>query len=133
MDTDVTTTSVDTAALTGMLVTIGIISAVVALIAIAAHWKIFTKAGQPGWAAIIPFYNIYILLKIVGRPGWWLVLLLIPFVNVIILLIVSIDLAKSFGKGTGFGVVGLWLFSLIGYLILGFGDAQYRGPAAATA
>ena len=112
---------------------ITLVGLIVALLLIVAAWRLFTKAGQPGWAAIIPFYNIYVLLKIVGRPGWWLILLLIPFVNVIVLLVVSIDLAKSFGKVTGFGVVGLWLFSLIGYLILGFGDAQYRGPAAATA
>ena len=63
-----------------------------------AGWKVFTKAGQPGWAILIPFYNTYVLLKIVGRPGWWLVLMFIPLVNIVIAIIVAIDLAKSFGK-----------------------------------
>ncbi len=102
------------------------------VVVIAGMWKVFTKAGQPGWAAIVPIYNIVILLKIVGRPVWWLVLLLIPFVNFVILILVSIDMAKSFGKGPGFGI-GLWLLSFIFYPILGFGDAQYVGPAAAGA
>jgi hypothetical protein len=109
----------------------GLILAVVAIFMIAAVWKVFTKAGQPGWAAIIPIYNLYVQLKIVGRPGWWLILFIIPFVNIIVSLIVAVDLAKSFGKGAGFGVVGLWLFGIIGYPVLGFGSATYRGPAAA--
>ncbi|MFS8096419.1 DUF5684 domain-containing protein [Lentzea alba] len=126
MGTDPTT--VDPAA-TG----IGVVGLIIylALIAfsIVVFWKTFTKAGQPGWAAIIPIYNIYVWLKLAGRPGWWLILLLIPIVNIVIALIVSMDVAKSFGKDSVFGVVGLWLFSIIGYAILAFGGAQYRGPA----
>jgi hypothetical protein len=99
------------------------------ILMIAACWKIFTKAGQPGWASIIPIYNWYILCKIVGRPGWWVILLLIPFINFIIGIILCIDLAKSFGKGVGFGI-GLILLGLIFFPILGFGSAQYQGPAA---
>ena len=98
---------------------------------IAGFWKTFEKAGQPGWAAIIPFYNIYILLKIAGRPGWWLILFFIPFVNLIVYIILSIDVAKSFGKDALYGIILLWLFSFIGYLMLGFGDAEYQGPSAA--
>ncbi|WP_053720250.1 DUF5684 domain-containing protein [Saccharothrix sp. NRRL B-16348] len=109
----------------------GIIGLVIGILLIAAMWKVYAKAGQPGWAAIIPIYNIYVQLKIVGRPGWWLILFLIPFVNIVITLIVAIDMAKSFGKGSGFGVAGLWLFGFVGYPILAFGDATYRGPAAA--
>jgi Family of unknown function (DUF5684) len=90
-------------------------------------WMVFTKAGKPGWASIIPFYNIYVLLKVVGRPGWWLILFLIPFVNFVMWIIVCLDLAKSFGKGGGFAV-GLILLSFIFIPILGFGDAQYVGP-----
>jgi hypothetical protein len=101
------------------------------ILMIAACWKIFTKAGQPGWASIIPIYNWYILCKIVGRPGWWVILLLIPFVNFIIGIILCIDLAKSFGKGAGFGI-GLILLSVIFFPILGFGSAQYQGPAAGS-
>ena len=99
------------------------------ILMIAACWKIFTKAGQPGWASIIPIYNWYILCKIVGRPGWWVILLLIPFVNFIVGIILCIDLAKSFGKGVGFGI-GLILLGVIFFPILGFGSAQYQGPAA---
>lgn len=103
---------------------------VVAVVAIVAMWKIFTKAGEAGWKSIIPIYNIYIMLKIVGRPGWWVLLYFIPLVQIVISLFVAMDLAKSFGKSEVFGVVAVWLFSLVGYLILGFGDAEYKGPAA---
>jgi Family of unknown function (DUF5684) len=99
------------------------------ILMIAAWWKIFTKAGQPGWACIIPIYNLYVWCKIVGRPWWWILLMLIPFVNLIILIILMIDLAKSFGKGVGFGI-GLILLAVIFFPILGFGSAQYQGPSA---
>jgi Family of unknown function (DUF5684) len=104
----------------------------VTILMIAACWKVFTKAGQPGWAAIIPIYNWYILCKIVGRPGWWVILFFIPFINFIIGIIVCIDLAKSFGKGVGFAI-GLILLGVIFFPILGFGSAQYQGPAAGGA
>jgi uncharacterized membrane protein YhaH (DUF805 family) len=104
----------------------------VTILMIAACWKIFAKAGQPGWAAIIPIYNWYILCKIVGRPGWWVILFFIPFINFIIGIIVCIDLAKSFGKGVGFAI-GLILLGVIFFPILGFGSAQYQGPAAGGA
>ena len=109
-----------------------IFSLAFAILMIAACWKIFTKAGQPGWAAIIPIYNWYVLCKIVGRPGWWVILLLIPLVNFIIGIILCIDLAKSFGKGIGFGI-GLILLPIIFCPILGFGSAQYQGPAPKAA
>ena len=101
------------------------------ILMIAACWKIFTKAGEPGWAAIIPIYNWYVLCKIVGRPGWWVILLLIPFVNFIIGIILCIDLAKSFGKGVGFAI-GLIVLGVIFFPILGFGSAQYLGPTAGS-
>jgi uncharacterized membrane protein YhaH (DUF805 family) len=104
----------------------------VAVVFIAAMWRIFTKAGQPGWASIIPIYNTYILLKIAGRPGWWLVLFFIPFINIIVFLLVAIDLARSFGRSSLFGVVMLWLLSAIGLLMLGFGGSRYVGPAATS-
>jgi len=106
-----------------------IVGLLVAVLMIVALWKIFTKAGQPGWACLIPIYNIYILCKIVGRPGWWVILMLIPFVNFIIAIILSIDLAKSFGNGVGFGL-GLAFLGIIFFPILGFGSSQYQGPAA---
>jgi hypothetical protein len=103
----------------------------VALLIIVAMWKVFTKAGQPGWASLIPIYNLYIWCKIVGRPWWWILLMLIPFVNFIIAIILCIDLAKSFGKGVGFGL-GLALLGFIFWPILGFGSAEYQGPAAGS-
>lgn len=100
------------------------------LVLFAAMWKVFTKAGQPGWACIVPIYNIIVLLKIVGRPTWWLILVVIPLVNFVVGILLCIDLAKSFGQGTGFGI-GLLLLAPIFYPILGFGGARYVGPAAA--
>ena len=101
-----------------------------AVILIAAMWKIYVKAGKPGWAAIIPIYNIWVLLEIIGRPGWWLILFFIPFVNFVISIIVAIDLAKVFGKSAVWGIVLLFFFNVIGFLMLGFGDATYQGPDA---
>ena len=99
------------------------------ILMVAALWKVFTKAGQPGWAAIVPILNTYFLCKIAGRPGWWVILMFIPFVNLIIWIILCIDVAKSFGKGAGFGI-GLLLLPFIFFLVLGFGSAQYQGPSA---
>jgi hypothetical protein len=109
-----------------------IVSLLIALLLIIAMWKVFTKAGQPGWASIIPIYNLYVWCKIVGRPGWWILLMLIPLVNIIVGIILCIDMAKSFGKGVGFGI-GLALLGIIFWPILGFGSAQYQGPSAGQA
>ncbi len=92
-------------------------------------WRIFVKAGKPGWAAIIPIYNIVMELEIIGRPWWWVLLMFVPLVNVVIAIIVLFDLAKVFGKGTGFGF-GLLFLSFIFIPILAFGDARYLGPIA---
>jgi len=101
-------------------------------VALVAGWKVFEKAGQPGWAVIVPIFNIYIILKIVGRPAWWLLLYFIPVVNIVIAAIISMDMAKSFGQSAAFGIVMLFLLCGIGYLILAFGSAKYLGPAAAA-
>lgn len=107
----------------------GIIYLALIVAVIAGMWKMFVKAGQPGWACIVPFYNAYIMLKIVGRPGWWLILLFIPLVNIIVGIIVSVDIAKAFGKGIGFAI-GIIFLGFIFIPILGFGDAEYQGPVA---
>lgn len=96
---------------------------------IAGLWKVFTKAGQPGWAAIVPIYNVYVMCKIAGRPGWWVVLYVIPIVSLVVAIIVMVDLAKAFRKGTGFAL-GLVFLGFIFFPILGFGSAQYRVPTA---
>ena len=105
----------------------GVIGLLFVIIGIVSMWKLFTKAGQPGWASIIPIYNLYILCKISGKPGWWLILMFIPFVNFIILILLFLGLAKSFGKGAGFGL-GLVFLGIIFLPILAFGDARYQGP-----
>jgi Family of unknown function (DUF5684) len=92
---------------------------------VAGIWKTFEKAGQPGWACIVPIYNYYIMGKISGVKNWWLIF--IPIVNIYILFVIMIAIAKSFGKETGFGV-GLVLLGFIFFPILGFGNATYLGP-----
>ena len=104
----------------------------VAILMLAAMWKVFTKAGKPGWAAIIPIYNAYVFLKIAGKPGWWLILLLIPGLNIIFGIIALAAFAQNFGKGAGF-IVGLIFLPVIFYPILAFGDARYLGAGAAPA
>lgn len=107
-----------------------IIQIAIVIVVVVGLWKVFEKAGKPGWGAIIPIYNMVLLLEIVGKPIWWLLLLFIPCVNIIVSLIIFMELAKCFGKGTGFGI-GLWLLGFIFFPILGFGDAKYLGPQKA--
>jgi hypothetical protein len=90
-----------------------------------AMWKVFVKAGEPGWACLIPIYNLIVLLRIAGKPWWWIFLFIIPIVNFVIFIIVSINVAKNFGYGVGFGL-GLAFLSIIFYAILAFGDARYN-------
>ena len=99
---------------------------------IVASWLVYTKAGEAGWKCLIPIYNIIVLLRIVGRQWWWILLLLIPILNIVVWLIVSLDLAKSFRRGTGFGI-GLFFLSFIFWPILAFGSSTYSGPAGSAA
>jgi hypothetical protein len=114
-----------TAAATGIVVA----ALLWALLVIIGWWKIFEKAGEAGWKSIIPFYNIYTMLRIVGQPGWMLIGFLIPFINIILFIIVMGNLAKSFGRGIG-TILGLIFLNPIFSLILGFGSATYTGPDA---
>ena len=100
---------------------------VYAIVQFAAMWKVFTKAGQPGWAAIIPIYNVYIMIKIGGKPSYWLLFLLIPIVNIVIIIRTFNMISKSFGKDEGF-TAGLIFLGFIFWPILGFGPARYLGP-----
>jgi hypothetical protein len=101
------------------------------VVVIIGWWKMFEKAGEPGWAAIIPIFNIIVLLKIAGRPVWWVVLYFIPLVNIVATIIIAIDIAKAFGQSAMFGFFLNFLFGGIGYIILGFGNYQYRKPPTA--
>jgi uncharacterized protein DUF5684 len=119
---------VDTGFVVGLVVTL-LASWAIAIFILVCLWRVYTKAGQPGWAAIVPFYNVYVLLKIVGRPGWWLVWYFVPIANVVVMVIVTVELAVAFGKSGGFAVLLIFL-PFIGLPILAFGDATYRGPIA---
>lgn len=102
----------------------GVFGLLVAVVTIAAMWKVFSKAGEPGWAAIIPIYNTFVLLRVAQKPWWWLLLFLIPIVNFFVLIAVSVAVAEKFGKGAGFGI-GLALLPMIFYPMLGFGSSTY--------
>jgi hypothetical protein len=107
-----------------LLVYLAIVAAI-----LAGMWKAFEKMGRQGWEGIVPIYNIYVLLQIFGQPAWFLVLLIIPLVNIVFMILLCIEVAKGFGKGTGFGV----LLALVGFVmwpILGFGDARWQGSQA---
>ena len=106
-----------------LLIYIGIL-----VLLIISQWKIFTKANKPGWACLIPIYNSLVLLQIIGKPWWWLLLFLIPFVNLIFAIWATNLLSKSFGKDEGF-TIGLILLPIIFLPILGLGSAKYAGPA----
>ena len=97
----------------------------IVVLVIAGFWKVFTKAGKPGWAALIPIYNFIVILQIAGRPIWWIILMFIPIVNFVVEILVCLDVARNFGKGAGFGL-GLAFLGCIFFPILGFGDAQYQ-------
>ena len=105
---------------------ISLLYLVMIVAAIAGMWKVFEKAGQPGWASIVPIYNLVVLLQIVNKPIWWIVLLLIPLINIVILIMVSIALAEKFGKGGGFAV-GMVFLPFVFYPMLGFGDERFQG------
>ena len=96
----------------------------IALVVIIGVWKVFTKAGKPGWAILIPIYNTIVMIEIAKRPIWWIILLFIPFVGAVVGIIIVLDIAKAFGKGVGFGL-GLIFLPFIFYPILGFGDSKY--------
>ena len=123
-----------------LLVVLGVMTAAGLALLIAliiAEWKIFRKAGKPGWAILIPFYNLWVWAKIAGRPGWWglaaLVLSIIPIIGWILPIIISVDLAKKFDRSSVFGVVWLWFFPIVGVLILGYGPSTYHSEITAVA
>lgn len=99
------------------------------LLLIVGMWKAFTKANQPGWASIIPIYNYVVAFRIGGLNPWLVLLFVIPVANVIMTVIMALAVGKSYGKSALWSVICLWLLGPIGWLILGFGGARYRGPA----
>ncbi|SOD20205.1 DUF5684 domain-containing protein [Pedobacter xixiisoli] len=118
--------------LAGIGATFIIIYLAVIVISIAGMWKTFEKAGKPGWACLIPIYNTYIMIEIVGKPSIWLLWCLLPCVNIVFSIWLINLMSKSFGKEEGF-TVGLILLPFIFWPMLGFGSAKYVGPSAAEA
>jgi hypothetical protein len=116
----------DSGAMVGGLVVI-VIELAIFVLMFAGIWKAFVKAGEPGWAAIVPIYNAVVMLKIAGKPIWWIILLIIPCISIIFGILVAFAVAKAYGKGAGYAI-GLILLPFIFWPLLGFGDAQYVGP-----
>lgn len=112
-----------------MEILLGLAALVFAVIFIASAVQVYVKAGKPGWACLVPIYNIIVLHQIIRRPAWWIVLLFVSLVNVVILVIVSMDLAECFGKSRAWGFFMLAIFAVVGYPILGLSDAKYTAPA----
>ena len=98
------------------------------LVLIIGVWKVFVKGGQPGWACLVPIYNLYCIIKIAGKEWWWLLLSLVPLLNIAVVIVLAVAVAKNFGKGGGFAL-GLILLPWIFYPILGFGAAKYQRTA----
>ena len=136
-----TTTSADDAAAAGVFALFAgvymVIWLAVAVVMIVSMWKIFEKGGQEGWKSIIPFYNNYVLAEMVGKPGWWgltPLAMLIPLVNfvawipvVVLMILIQIELAKSFGKEPVWALLLIFI-PVVGYPMLAFSDAKYVGP-----
>ena len=131
MQYQLTTTQAQNAAgLAGMGAGMIIFELAIMVFMIVTLWKIYTKAGKPGWASIIPIYDILVLIEIAGLEWWYILLLLVPFANIYAIFKIYIELAHKFGKSTGFGVLTVF-FSLICLPILAFGDAKYQGAKKA--
>ena len=107
----------------------GLVSLAIFVLIVAGYWRVFEKAGLPGWGSLIPIYNLVLWMRVAGRPGWWVLLLLVPFVNFIVYVLVSYEVALKFGKGIGYAV-GLSFLPMIFYPALGFGSAQYHPTLA---
>ena len=100
--------------------------AVLILGTVIGMWAAFAKAGKPGWAAIVPIYNLIVLCELAGKPGWWALLCIIPCVNLVFLFLIMMGVAKAFGRDIG-TAIGLFLLGFIFWPMLGFGDAKYQG------
>ncbi|MEF9969121.1 MAG: DUF5684 domain-containing protein [Ruthenibacterium sp.] len=96
------------------------------LMSIIGMWVVFTKASRPGWAAVVPFYNMYTEFQIAWGSGWLFLLLMVPVADVVVFIMLQLKLAKAFGKGNGFAI-GLILLNPLFTLMLAFGDAKYQG------
>lgn len=116
------------AALAVFALIVWLVAAIAGLVVLVATWKLFDKAGKPGWATLIPIYNVIVMLEIVRRPIWWLVMLLLPFANIVFSVMLTIDFVKAYGKSTLYGVVSIF-FPFVTYPLLAFDrNAVYTAP-----
>jgi hypothetical protein len=109
----------------GMGIGMMVVWLAIVVLMVASMWKLFVKAGKPGWAAIVPIYNLVVLLEIAGKPIWWFILFLIPFVNIVVAIMLAVAVARKFGKGTGFAI-GMVVLAPVFYPMLAFGDSTYN-------
>jgi hypothetical protein len=109
-----------------------ILGIVIGILMIASVWRVFSKAGEPGWASLIPFYNLFVFVKICGKPAWWMILFFVPVANIVAWVVTSFALAERFGKETLFGL-GLCFVGFIFWPLLAFGEAQYKEERFARA
>ena len=116
----VSTSSGLTGAIAAMGLFFWILSMALGILKIVSLWKIFKKAGKPGWASIVPIYNIYIMCEIAEKEWWYILLLCVPFVNIYVMIVLYNGMAKKFGKGGGF-VVGMILLPVVFFPMLAFG------------
>ena len=112
----------------GQVVFYGFFFSVLCILAAIGMWKAFVKAGKPGWAAIVPIYNVVVMTRIADVPVWWALLFFVPLVNLVACVVILVGFAKAFGRGVAFAL-GLWFLPMIFYPVLGFGDSRYRGGA----
>lgn len=121
-------TSSGSGLLGGLLGGMLFIPSIIGLLVIISMWKIFTKAGKPGWASIVPIYNMVVMVEISGLSMIYVLFLFIPILNIYAIFKIYIEIAHKFGKTTGFGI-GLIFLNVIFMPMLAFGDATYDGTA----
>lgn len=118
----------DQVSITALQSTGGVVGIIWYILLALALWRVFTKAGRAGILAIIPIVNVFVLVKIAGLSYWWVLLYLVPIVNIIFSIVVAFRIGRAFDKGGLFSFFFLWLISFIGYFIIGFGNSRYSKP-----
>jgi hypothetical protein len=106
---------------------------IIGIFAIVCLWRVFGKAGEPGWYAIIPIWNAIVMLKIAGKPWWWIFLFFIPILNIVLFVMAMLGFGRAFGKGGAFSFFLLFCFQIIGIAIIAFDSSRYVGPGGETA
>lgn len=102
-----------------------IIYLAIVVLMIVGMWKVFEKAGQPGWGCLIPIYNLYLMIQIAQKPTWWIIMFFIPVVNFVFMIMLYNEISKRFGQGIGY-TIGMIFVPFIMFPLLGLGDATYQ-------